>query len=155
MEFKKSLGYFHHKEQNILHQVSRSIVALLPNSVVYLISSEIQHHLIRNIYTKPQRIELWKYKFDLFILLTDTTLFNNFAKEQLNGIHSEITMINVISQNFNDFLHLLESNDINSHWILNKSPMVYGCDHMISQLPAKKKFSQAEEELIWFQHLSM
>lgn len=154
MKFKKSLGYFHHREQNILHQISKTIVSCIPNSIVYLISSDIQHLLSRNIYTKPQRIESWKHQYELLILLTELNQFDDVIRNQLTSIHSDIASINFIPQKFDEFLLQLSSNNANSHWILQKSLMIYGCEHMIAQLPPKRTFSQEEEELIWFQYLA-
>ena len=154
MKFKKSLGYFHQREQNLLHQISKTIVSSIPDSIVYLISSDIQHLLSRNIYTKPQRIESWKHQYELLILLTELNLFDNVIRSQFSGIHSDIASINFIPQKFDEFLHQLSLNDANSQWILHKSLMIYGCEEMITQLPAKRAFSQEEEELIWFQYLA-
>lgn len=153
-KLKKTLGYFHHREQSMLLLLTKPIVELFPNCLLYLIESSIKHHLVRNIFSKPQRLEHWKNNYSLLLIHEDDRSIEESFLEMLNAIHTDIEITSLQTRPFSTFINALMEEDPETTWIHSRGNMLYGSDDFLMQLPSRKKYAQEEEEQFWFQYLS-
>ena len=154
MKLKKTLGYFHHREQNMLHQISKTIVEILPDCIVFLLDSNIKHDLSRDIFSKPQRLERWIHNYNLLLIHEDSVSIDEKFKEVINALHTDIESVSIQARAHSTFIKSLNEEDLECNWIYSKAIMLYGSENLIVQLPNRKKFHQEEEEKSWFQFLS-